>query len=100
MVPLVLTHSQVSSQSGPVPMSPFSEAGAETSVPRGVRDADPQRHPAERSGGWALQSLGRYMLPGWGKIWFKHHLCKGIVIITSGLNMFKPMSGFAGLFGL
>ena len=29
----------------------------------------------------------------WGNIWFTHHLYKGRVIITSGLNMFKPMGG-------
>ena len=28
----------------------------------------------------------------WGKIWFKHHL-SGRIIITSGLNMSKPMGG-------
>ena len=30
---------------------------------------------------------------GWGKIWLKHHLYKGRIIITSGLNMFKPLGG-------
>ena len=25
--------------------------------------------------------------------WFKHHLYKGRIIVTSGLNMFKPMGG-------
>ena len=28
-----------------------------------------------------------------GNIWFKHHLYKGRIIITSGLNMIKPMGG-------
>ena len=26
-------------------------------------------------------------------MWLKHHLSKGRIIITSGLNMFKPMGG-------
>ena len=30
---------------------------------------------------------------GWGKTWFKHHVYKGRIIITSGLNMFEPMGG-------
>ena len=34
---------------------------------------------------------------GWGKTWFKHHLYKGRIIITSGLNMFKPIGGKAEL---
>ena len=35
------------------------------------------------------------LLPGagWGKIWFKHHLYKGRIIITSGLNLFIPIGG-------
>ena len=32
-------------------------------------------------------------MAGWGKRRFKHHLYKGRVIITSGLNMFKPLGG-------
>ena len=30
---------------------------------------------------------------GWRRIWFKHHLYKGRIIITSGLNVFKQMAG-------
>ena len=39
----------------------------------------------------ALKPMG--LPPGWGKIWFKHHLYKGRISITRGLNMFKPMGG-------
>ena len=54
---------------------------------------------ASRTPGAPKKGHPRSFLAGWGKIWFKHHLYKGIIIITSGLNMFKPMGGPTLFFG-